>query len=155
MTIEKVRRGTGIISAAFAVVYAAFAAVACVWAFKVCPAEGDGTLSRNAVQLAAVILVIAALSVAAFSICWIVCAAKGWHSKADINFFGWLCINALIMFFVPQSVTYSTVDMFPSAFAFMAFVPVLAPVVLILASAVVMFGIIKEKNGGYIRRIKK
>lgn len=154
MTLEKLRKGVGVILAAFSLVYMAFSGVACYYAYNLCPVGGDGTLSLAAVQMAAVIMILVAVSVALYSVFWVVLSFKGYKSAYNIRFFAWLCAIAIVMFFVPGSLTQSTANLFSSTAVFMGFVPVLAPVMLMLAAAVLMFEIIKEKNGGTLRKRK-
>ena len=56
------------------------------------------------------------------------------------------------MFFLPPALSWDAANSFPRAMEFMGFVPVLAPVVIMIAAAVVMLDIIKQKNGGTLRK---
>ena len=152
MTKERYKVGVGIILAAFTLMYAAFTVVANVFAFTLAtPTDSYGT-TRDVLQLASVIMDVAAFNFAVFAVCWNVRAHKGWRETTSIRFFWWLCLDAAVMFLLPPSLSWDTSNAFTPGFAFMSFTPVLAPVVLMLAAAIVMLDIIKQKNGGTLRK---
>ena len=140
--------------AVFAVMYGVFSAVACYYAYSLCPKEGDGTLSLEAVQLSACLMVLVAVLLALYTVLWLIASAKKSFEKYNTKFFGFLCVLAAIMFFIPSSVTSATANLLSGNVPFMAFTPVLSAPVLMISASVLMFGIIKSKNGGSIRKRK-
>ncbi len=152
MNKDRIKTGTGIILIAFTVMYIVFCVMANIYAFSLKEPTDPSGLATDTLRLAVVIMDIAVASFTAFSVCWNIRAHKGWRDTTSLKMFRWLCINAVVAFFLPPSVAWNAADMFPPSFAFMAFTPVLLPVVMMLAAAVAMLDIIKQKNGGTLRK---
>ena len=149
---DRYKVGTGFILMVFTLMYIAFAAAANIFAFSLEAAVDPYGINKATLQLAALIMDIAAASFLGLCIYWNIKAHKGWGEKVSVKIFGWLCANAAIMFFLPPALSWNAANMFPKALAFMGFVPVLSPVVIMLAAAIVMLDIIKQKNGGTLRK---
>ena len=152
MNKERSKIGVGIILAFFIIMYIGFTAASTYYAFTLKEATDPYGTAAATLRMAAVIMCIAAASFLALTIFWNIKAHKGFGPKDSNRFFGWLCANAIVMFFLPPALTWDTTNMFQGPLSFMAFTPVLAPVVMMIAAAVVMLDIIKQKNGGTLRK---
>lgn len=152
MEKDRIKVGTGVILLIFSAMYITFATFANIYAFTLSAETDSHGVGKDVLQLASVLMDIAAASFAAFSVCWNIRAHKGWGNKTSLRFFRWICANAVLMFFLPPALSYDAANMFSSFFAFMGFTPVLSPVVMMVAAAVVMLDIIKQKNGGTLRK---
>lgn len=152
MNKDRIKTGTGIILLAFTVMYIAFCVMANIYAFSLKEAADPSGLAAETLRLSVIIMDVAVASFAAFSICWNIRAHKGWRETTSLKMFRWLCLNAVLAFILPPSVSWNAADMFSKSFAFMAFTPALLPVVMMLAAAVAMLDIIKQKNGGTLRK---
>ena len=151
MIKDKTKTGAGYILIVFTLMYITFAVAANIFAFSLDAAADAHGVAKATLQAAAIIMDIAASSFLALCVYWNIKAHKGWGEKVSIKIFGWLCLNSVLMFFLPPALSWDAANSFPRAMEFMGFVPVLAPVVIMIAAAVVMLDIIKQKNGGTLR----
>ena len=152
MKVSRANFGAGIISLCFSAMYIGFAVAANVYAFGICQGVDPNGVAVNTLRLGAVLMDIAAASLCAFSICWVVRSRTGWKQTTASRFFWWMCLNALIMFTLPPALNWDAVSIMPRGFDFMAFTPVLNPVVMIITAGIAMTQIIKQKNGGTLRK---